>query len=260
MPSGSKPPTAPQPPALPVVPKVPEAPKVSADPHGIEPLHTKWKETQKPKDMAALLKGMRPLIESQLGRYKGTLPPAALRGQAKKFAIQAVRNFDPTKGAKLTTHVVNGLQQLHRKNYEAQSAFRLSEELQRGVGAYQRSQQNLQNELGREATAEELAQDLAWPLPKVQRMARQSRGEVSAEDLLYDPADPYQESYDPVVDLVYHDLAPKDKLIMELATGYGGKAKMAKKDIAAKLGISPARVSQRSLKIATKIREATEAF
>lgn len=238
--------------------KPPEPP--AADPYGVGKLYDQWQTTQTPQNMGALLKGLSPLIESQLGRYKGTLPPAALRGQAKKFAIQAVRGFDPSKGAQLTTHVVNSLQQLHRKNYEAQSAFRLSEELQRAMGAYQRSQRNLQAEMGREPTVDELAEDLAWPVAKIQRLARQNRGEVTAEDLLYDPADPYQDSYDPIIDLVYHDLDPTDKMIMELATGYGGKEKLPKKDIAQRLGVSPARVSQRSLVIAQKIREATEAF
>jgi DNA-directed RNA polymerase specialized sigma subunit len=222
-------------------------------------LYQAWKANPTPELMGPLITSMRPLMESQLGKYKGTLPPSALRGQAKRFMAGAVKSYDPTRGTKLTSHVVNSLQQLHRKNYEAQSAFRLSEELQRGIGIYHRSMENLRAELGREPTLEEISGDLAWPMSKIQRLARQDRGEVSGEDLSYDPIDPYQDSHDPVIDFVYHDLSPEDKIVMELATGYGGKAKLPKTEIARILKVTPARVTQRSLEIAKKIKEATDA-
>ena len=141
----------------------------------VESLYDQWKAQPSPEGMGKMLRKMEPLIKSQLGKYTGTLPRAALQGQAKRFAAQAVKSYDPTKGAKLTTHVVNALQQLHRKNYEAQSAFRLSEELQRAMGTYNRAVQNLQGEIGREPTAAEVSQELAWPLSKVQRPARLRR-------------------------------------------------------------------------------------
>ena len=219
-------------------------------------LYDAWKAQPSPETMGPIIKHFEPLIGSQVQQYKGTLPPSALQAHAKKFAVEAIRGYDPTKGAKLSTHVVNNLLQLHRKNYEAQSALRLSEELQRAMGTYRQVRQQLEDEFGREPTAEELSDSLSWPVPKVERLERQNRGEVTFDDLLFEPADPEQRPSDPRIDYVYHDLSPQDKLLMEWTTGYGGKKTMSKKEIAKKLRVSPAAVSQRSLKIAQRLKEA----
>lgn len=238
------------------VPPKPQEPADPAEKPKVIDLYRQWQEDPRPETMSPLVESMTPLLESQIRQYRGTLPENALRAHAKKFAVDAVRSYDPKKGAKLTTHVVNALRQLHRKNYEAQRAVRMSEELQRSVGKYMSFKQNLESELGREPTVQELSDELGWSKSRINRLERQSRGEVTFDDLLYEPTDLEQAPPDPRIDYVYHDLNPTDKLIMEWTTGYGGKQTLPKKEIAKKLGISPAAVSQRSLRIAEKLKEA----
>ena len=225
------------------------------DPVIVPDSYSLWKTEPTPERLGAIIKEYNPLIESEVRKFQGTLPPQALRSQAKRFTIDAIKNYDPSKGAKLSTHIVNTLQKLHRENYKYQQSVRLSEELQRGIGPFLSVKDSLTHELQREPTAEELADSLGWPLSRVERTERQAKGEMLGAALDFDPVDPYQETTDPRLDYVYFDLTPIDKLIMEYTTGYGGKQQLSKKEIAKKLKISPAAVTQRSVKIAKKIRE-----
>lgn len=244
----------------PLPPKVPVPPISGAQaPRTIEdlvpPSYLSWKKTQSPEDMSNILKEIKPLLQSEMSRFRGVLPEPALQAQAKKRSIEAIKGYDPTKDVKLTTHIVNSLQKLYRENYKYQQAVRLSEELQRGTGNYAKSKEDLAFRLQREPTAAEVADDLGWPISKVERIERQARGEIFGQDLEYDPTDIELNESDPRIDYVYFDLDPTDQMIMEYSTGYGGKAILPKKDIADKLGISAAAVTQRSKKIADKLMQ-----
>jgi len=246
-------PVAPEPPAaLPITPPLPgvEAPK------DLFPAYSAWRAAPSPVGMAGAIKELDPLIRSELSKYRGVLPEAALYGQGKKTAIEAIKSFKPDKGAKLSTHLVNQLQKIYRENYKYQQAIRLSEELQRGVGALQRAKDDLTFRLMREPNAAEIADELAWPISRVERTQRQARGEIFGSDLEFDPVDETTtQGTDYRLDLVYHDLTPIDKTIMELSTGYGGSPTITKKEIAAKLKLSQAAVTQRAKKISTRIAD-----
>jgi len=57
-------------------------------------------------------------------------------------------------------------------------------------------------------------------------------------------------------DLVYDSLNTRDKSIFDLKTGTNGKSVLPNHEIARRLGVSAAFISQRSLLIATQIQDA----
>ena len=60
---------------------------------------------------------------------------------------------------------------------------------------------------------------------------------------------------DEAEDIVYESLSKRDKVIYDLKTGKHGKAQIPNKEIAKRLGVTPALISQRSGQIAQQIRE-----
>jgi DNA-directed RNA polymerase specialized sigma subunit len=66
-----------------------------------------WKETGSQEALGALMKQLHPVIYSQVERVSGTLPKAALSAEAKKWTFKAIESYDPTRGASLSTHVLN---------------------------------------------------------------------------------------------------------------------------------------------------------
>ncbi len=125
-------------------------------------LYWEWKRDPNPRNMSKLLKSLGPLISREVSRASGTLPDSALRGEAKIWAIKAVKTFDPGKNVKLSTHVTNYVQKVRRMNYQHQNVARLPENKQIQYREYTDSIHNLESELGRSPTDEELAKYLGW--------------------------------------------------------------------------------------------------
>ncbi len=112
--------------------------------------------------MANLLQSLGPLITREVQRASGTLPDSALTAEAKKWAIKAVKSYEPGRGVKLSTHVMNYLQKVRRLNYQYQNVARLPESKQLQFRQYSDALTFLENELGRSPTDEEVAAHLGW--------------------------------------------------------------------------------------------------
>jgi len=212
-----------------------------------------WKVDPTPQAASDLLSAYDPLIQSEMGRFGEGIAAPALKAKAKKLALNAFRSYNPDKGAALSTHLVHQLRRLHRAGYESAQALRLSEELQSGVNQYRQVRGNMELDLGREPTTEELQDTLGWSQSRVKRLERQLRGETAAGSLEFDPVAIEHDETDARISYVYHDLAPRDKLIFEWTTGYGGKEKLSKVKIAERLGVSPVVITQRSAAIAKSL-------
>jgi DNA-directed RNA polymerase specialized sigma subunit len=194
-----------------------------------------------------------PLLNSEVSRYTGNLPLSVIKTYGKKYLVDAFKTFDPKKGAALSTHLVHNLKRLNRVNYASSSMFRLSEELQQGVGQLKHALDDLRNRLGREPSIQELAQELLWSESKVARTMGQIKSEAALDGMEVEPA--YAKMGDPKVDYFYHDLSPEDQVIFELKTGYLGVPVVKNKDIAKKLKKSTSYVSQSSKDIAMRFNK-----
>ncbi len=178
-----------------------------------------------------------------------------MRAQAKKLSLEALKSYDPSRGAALGTHIVNQLRRLYRSNYEASQALRMSEELQSGAALYRQALDELTAKLGREPTLTELQDATGWTKSRISRLQHQMRGETPASMFEFDPGVVELDEADYRIDFVYNDLSPRDKKIFEWTTGYGGAPKMPKVEIAERLGVSPVVISQRASMIAKRIME-----
>ena len=76
-----------------------------------------WKADPTKKNLGILIRQVKPLIRSEVNKISGSLPDAALEAEATRWAHHAITTYDPTKGAKLSTHILNVLPKVKRLNY-----------------------------------------------------------------------------------------------------------------------------------------------
>jgi DNA-directed RNA polymerase specialized sigma subunit len=212
-----------------------------------------------PQNLKPLMTAMQPLMHSEVNRWKAAAPQPALHRQAQSLTLHAIKTYDPTKGAALGTHVMNRLKKLSRTAYQHQDLVRLPENKKLRSQALYNAQSELQGELGRDPTNDELADRLAWSPKRVSDVQRSMVGEyVESQDIGGEMfSDVYgRDAADPVLDYVYYDLDPTDKQIFEHLTGYSGKPIMTMQQVGQKLGLTDSQVRTRKKRIEKKIREA----
>ena len=215
--------------------------------------YTDWRTNPSPERLSNILQKFKRLIDATASKYKGTIPPDALKTYGAKYAVDAIKNYNPDVNVKLSTWIVNYMKQLHRLNYKAQQAARLPENLQMRVGEYRSAIEDLTNELKRPPSMTEIADHIKRPVSLVEKLNKQMYNELQEGFMEYDPMT--ITSQDPRIDYIYHDLDPEHKIIFEHLTGYGGKPIMSKKDIAKKLNISKPSVSTKSNTIKQMLEE-----
>ena len=215
-----------------------------------------WKKSPTPTTLQAVVQAHLPSIRKNLMIYRGSLAPELLESEGKKLAVQAIRSFNPKAGASLKTHIVNHLQRLHRITQTRARAFRMPEELQQQVRNYQDVYVDLTEDLGHEPTVLQISEKMKWPIAKVQRLRKQFVSELPEGAQAYESGVAANAPMDDRLLHAYYDLAPRDQLIFEHLTGFGGKPMKKKSEIAKVLGVSPAVITQRSTHIHKKIKEA----
>jgi DNA-directed RNA polymerase specialized sigma subunit len=219
-------------------------------------LWKKWKANPSYENQRELLKAIDPIINSEVQKQLGTIPPPILKLKAKKLVLKALPKYNPVK-ARLNTFIVHQMAPLRRENMKAQNIIRLPENTQLKVRSYLDARQNLSERNDREPTTNELADHLAWRVKDVQRMERQFHSEAAKSTLIYEGASQFQGSdFDLKVDLVFRSLTSRDQLIFEYSLGYGGKPKLSNNAIAARLKVSAAFVSQRKKFIMQQLKKA----
>lgn len=213
-----------------------------------------WKAKPDDETFNALFKKVEPVVNSAMRSFAGDDP--RLKTRAKIITAQAFDNYDPSKGAALNTHVYNQLQRLHRYRAERSSAIHIPENTRLDAGNISRYVQEYQDEHGIEPSDNHLADALEISMGRIKRA--RAIGEASSSQMQSEKGDIPGKPRDFSAiwsDYVYHDLPEKDKKIYEWVTGYNGHKRLPKSEIARRMGISQAAVSQRVGRIANKLQE-----
>jgi DNA-directed RNA polymerase specialized sigma subunit len=217
-----------------------------------EAAYAKWKEQPTKENMNNVIRMMSKLINSEVGRYKGTLDPKLLKSYAKKITADAVRSYKP-KGAQLSTHVVGNLLRLHRLNYKNVQGLKASEDVQSKINSYQQAIMDLENKLNRSPKIEEIATEMKVD-PKVISKIR-SQMKLETPEAATPTAQYLHSDEEEILDYIYHEAPESHKKIIEWSTGYNQAPIYSNKEIAAKLNMSPVRVTQISNSLAKKITD-----
>lgn len=216
---------------------------------GIEDTFAEWKQTQSPETFRKLLDSTTDVQQKGLTTFGGGQMDPYMRTKARLLTADALKSFDPSRGAKLNTHIMNQLQRLSRFSARNQ-LINIPEEVRYGSNRLRDAEQELRGEFDRDPTDEELADRTGFSLRKIRKIRGYATSPMSESTYLEaaegDTELPSTDAgADPLVDYMYFDLPTTDKQIFAWRTGYNGSKILSNQEIAKRLRITPGAVSQR---------------
>lgn len=230
----------------------------------LDEVYSQWRMAPTPVNMAELLESAKPVMNSALTTYAGG--SKAYMGHAKLLAAKAFKTYDPTRGVKLHTHLITQLQPLMRTAREHNMPVYIPERVSIEGAHLRRAERELNEKLGRDPSEIELADHTGLSHKRIAHIRTFNRGDVPESGLTMQSEDGEGEVFHPAMETrdhnkvyleyVHHDLDPLNQKIMEWKTGLYGNKMLSNNDIAKRLKLSPAAISQRSAKIARMVSEA----
>ena len=106
----------------------------------------------------------------------------------------------------------------------------------------------------RAPSAMELSDELGWSLPEIERMERELVREVPEAALEDDFSFTRVTDAQKILNYIYYELSPQERVAFEHLTGWAGKKRLSDKEIAEKLGVSLQRVKRIKAGISKKIQ------
>lgn len=195
-----------------------------------EELWNNYKETGARKDRTKVVMALQPILYKKYHQLAGSLPEAALKAEIAKHAVSAVDNYDPNKGAKLSTHVFNHIAQASRLNYTYQNMVRMSEDKQQGkYKHYRKALDDLSSELLRDPKPEEIAARLGWTLKEVEDMRDSIFSDIFEGQMEFSSAVSEHNDDSTKLNYIKSQLKPEELSLFNDKTGGMSQADMAKK-------------------------------
>ena len=218
------------------------------------PAYEAWQADQTPAGNAAFLKAVDPIVQKGIKMYGNDSPLAASQGRLA--ALEAARKYDP-KRSRLQSHLLTQMQSLRRTARKQQEVMRVPERVLLENQRLRNYSQELEDTLGREPTDAELSDKLGISIPRLTKIRQYQPGMSTGQADAIDPMQGGIASRRPGnndaenmwLQVVYQDLNPVDKKILEYSLGMHGHKKLSNQEIAKKLNRSSAAISQRKVKI-----------
>ena len=221
-----------------------------------------WKNDPTPENLSKVLKSVDPVLVSESQRYSG--PKPILYTRAKTLAVDAIKKFDPTQGAKLNSWIVTQLQPLSRYSNNLKPV-KAPEVVIRQAAEVNRVRKELSDRLSREPDYEELSDEMGISPKRIKRIESAVRP-VLATSQLTAQTDEGVEELSPAVsisspmsyaaDIVYNSLDARERAIYDWKTGLHGREQLSNEDIAKRLGLTPPMISQITSNISKQLVEA----
>ncbi len=214
-----------------------------------------WKKDSSTPNMTSLLGAANPVLDKAVTSYAGRTSPV-LKSRAKVLALKAFRSFDPKRGAKLRTHLMIQLQPLRREAVRSGQILQTPERAVYDRKAIDQAHQDFSSTFQRDPTDNEIADRVGLSVPRI-RQIRSIPSVVTPGQLGESVAPAVEEdrASDIWLEYVYHELDPNDKHILDWRLGRHGRDKLSNNDIAKRLKMSPAAISQRTAKIIARLQE-----
>lgn len=218
----------------------------------------KWKVNQSDYNLEKIFKNMAGLINSNVNKWsQRRIPRVALKTEAEKLTLQALKTYDPTRGASLATHVNTRLQKLYGFAARHGDFAKIPEERFAGIRKFNQAEERLRNKLKREPNASDIADYLKISIPEVRRYRDENIKvliEGGGSDFSSVEAIWSNKRY--ALEAVYFgDLNPEEKTVYEYLNGRGRKKVTSTGEIAILINISASKVARLKKSIAKKIEK-----
>lgn len=224
--------------------------------------YTAFKKTPTPDTRANLLTALHPVIEGAIRTHVGP-PNPLLISRARMMTLDGLGNYDPSRG-KLKTHLYNHLLGLRRVNRQQTQILKVPERIAMQRQRLDRAEQELTHTLGREPTDQEIADHTGIAVPRMSRVRSYKPGvaegslEAASGGIYGGVVSPVNKHTQSWMAIIYDDLDPYHRRVMELSLGMNGRKPMANQDIARRLNRSPGAISQAKARIQALLNEEDE--
>jgi len=184
-------------------------------------------------------------IKANINKWQGVLPESVLQAYGKKYATDAFKSFDPTK-AQINTHLYNNISQLSRQVYQNQNSVRIPEHQIQMIGKVNSARDILFDQLGREATTDEIADHLHLPKQHIAKVLKNQRADFlndSDTDMQHESG----EHDNALADKIFgyrQSLPDHQKEQFDHLTGFGGVAPLSPQSFGKKFKLKPYEVSR----------------
>lgn len=172
---------------------------------------------------------------------RAPIPNAAVKAEAYKIFMIALRRYDINSGIKFRTFLESHLR-LNRYVTQNSSVVRLPENRVLEITRYRTTKASLESMLGREPSPAEMAAHLGWRLAQAEKMERSlSRSilsEAESSERKFSISTDMSSRYTDTIELLYYSLSGEERDVWDFANGAHGKPKLKAEQIAEKLRLS----------------------
>lgn len=219
-----------------------------------EDAYKRWWLDRTPENLHGAVKALEPTISYKLVSM-GVGDNPQMKHQARLYAAEAIKKFDPLSGASLHTWTQSQLQNMHRFKRENQGPVKIPDRAAIDAWTLEKATREHIDENGQDPDVKQLADRTGMSVKRIAAVRRTTRP-VAASSQMYDEGGAEQVDYlGESLEYVYGDADYLDRKIIEMTTGYGGTPIMQKNVIAAKLGISPSQVTRRADRIGSLVQD-----
>lgn len=219
-----------------------------------------WRAAKTKPNLYNVVKGLEPTIGSVLASMGGGGNPG-IRGRARVVAAKAVQTFDPEAGASLPTWVSQQLRQLGRDIRKSNTDIHVPDGVMMDAYAIYRAESELEDELGREPTVEEVSDKAHLSVKRVADVRRKNRRQASessasgGDEVATVGDGTAVDHYPEAMDYVYRESDTNDRKLMEYTVGYGGAKVLGSKEIMERLRLTPTQLTRRKARLSMRIVE-----
>ena len=235
-----------------------QQPKTQSRAPGIQELVAAWQQNHDQRYTADILKRLQPTITAAMTSYAGGVSDQ-LRIPAANIAIQALEGYDPKKGSSVQTHVFNALKRLNRISAQRGSIIHIPQGMRSDYNAIRKTQQELEQQLGKQPSIQQLADRSGISAKRIVKLLQGNTVvSQSGNQAMYqnkDTATSSDISDQQYMRYVYSTLGDIDKKIMQWSTGIYGSNILSGIQMAKRLKITPAAVSQRRANIQKQLSD-----
>ena len=196
--------------------------------------------------LESLFKKNKDLIDYKTNAFsRAPVPPAAVRAEAYKLFMIAIRRYNEDSGIKFRTFLEANLR-LNRFVTQNSSVVRLPENRVLELTRYKHTKSTMESIMGREPSPVEMADHLGWRLSQVEKMENSINRSIYSEAESTERKIPVigdiSSRYKDTVELLYFSMMPEQQLVWDYSNGSHGKPKLKIEEISKKMNMSTDKV------------------
>lgn len=213
-----------------------------------------WKQTGTAEALGSVVKSLRPIIDGRMAGMGAAREPL-LASHAQLITADAVRTWDPSKGAALPTWVNTQLGQLNRVRRNS-GVIHIPERQQMDALRVYQAEAEIRDETGEDPTTEQLADRAHISTRRLSEIRARTRPVIGEGSIGQNAVEgkPVEFS-DEALDLVYGDVDKLDKLVLEHRTGYRGAKLLNTADLMSRTGLDQFQLARRVMKLNLKVHK-----